>query len=54
MRGAVSVVLLAFFVSPEDAQQKKPNLLVIWGDDIGQSNISACNEIVHHLVLARG
>jgi len=23
------------------AQQKKPNILVIWGDDIGQSNISA-------------
>ncbi|MFK5983493.1 MAG: arylsulfatase, partial [Flavobacteriaceae bacterium] len=21
--------------------QKKPNILVIWGDDIGQSNISA-------------
>lgn len=24
-----------------DAQQKKPNILVIWGDDVGQSNISA-------------
>jgi len=24
-----------------DAQGKKPNILVIWGDDIGQSNISA-------------
>jgi arylsulfatase len=23
------------------AQQKKPNILVVWGDDIGQSNISA-------------
>ena len=23
------------------AQEKKPNILVIWGDDIGQSNISA-------------
>jgi arylsulfatase A-like enzyme len=25
------------------AQQKKPNILVIWGDDIGQFNISAYN-----------
>jgi len=24
-----------------DTQQKKPNILIIWGDDIGQSNISA-------------
>ena len=23
------------------SQDKKPNILVIWGDDIGQSNISA-------------
>ena len=23
------------------AEQDKPNILVIWGDDIGQSNISA-------------
>ena len=22
------------------AKQKKPNILVIWGDDIGQSNLS--------------
>jgi len=26
---------------PVHAQEKKPNILVIWGDDIGQSNISA-------------
>ncbi len=25
------------------AQEKKPNTLVIWGDDIGQFNISAYN-----------
>ena len=25
------------------AQQKKPNILVIWGDDIGQFNVSAFN-----------
>jgi arylsulfatase len=23
------------------AQAKKPNIVIIWGDDIGQSNISA-------------
>ncbi|MHC4512267.1 MAG: arylsulfatase [Planctomycetota bacterium] len=28
-------------VAPLLAQEKKPNILVIWGDDIGQSNISA-------------
>jgi arylsulfatase len=27
--------------NPAHAQQKKPNILVIWGDDIGQSNVSA-------------
>jgi arylsulfatase len=24
-------------------KQKKPNILIIWGDDIGQFNISAIN-----------
>jgi len=39
---AVIVLGLAFIVSPAiAAEQKKPNILVIWGDDIGQSNISA-------------
>ena len=28
-------------VADDDAESKKPNILVIWGDDIGQSNISA-------------
>ena len=28
---------------PAAAQQKKPNILVIWGDDIGCWNISAYN-----------
>ena len=29
--------------SPATAQSKKPNILIIWGDDIGQFNISAFN-----------
>ena len=40
---AVIVVGLAFIVSPALAADKKPNILVIWGDDIGQFNISAYN-----------
>ena len=28
-------------VLPAEAQQQPPNILVIWGDDIGQSNVSA-------------
>jgi arylsulfatase len=28
---------------PAAAQEKKPNILIIWGDDIGQFNISAYN-----------
>lgn len=38
LASAVSVLLLAG--APAQAQEK-PNILVIWGDDIGQSNISA-------------
>jgi len=30
--------------SPASAQQKKPNILIIWGDDIGNFNISAYNQ----------
>jgi arylsulfatase len=33
--------LLAIFLSGASFAQDKPNILVIWGDDIGQSNISA-------------
>ena len=32
---------LALFLMGHGYSQKKPNILVIWGDDIGQSNISA-------------
>ena len=38
-----SVVLTVFLVAalPALAADKKPNILVIWGDDIGRDNISA-------------
>jgi len=41
--GAVALVFALAVVSlPEaQAQQQKPNIVIIWGDDIGQSNISA-------------
>jgi arylsulfatase len=42
MKKFISLILLfslGFFNA--DAQKKKPNFLFIWGDDIGQSNISA-------------
>ena len=37
--------IMAFFSTGEfaNAQAKKPNILVIWGDDIGIHNISAYN-----------
>ena len=28
---------------PLQAQDKRPNILIIWGDDIGQFNLSAYN-----------
>ena len=34
------ILILAVSISAS-AQNKKPNILVVWGDDIGQSNISA-------------
>jgi arylsulfatase A-like enzyme len=39
IRGVVAVTLLSFAVVG-NAQTKKPNILVIFGDDIGQANIS--------------
>jgi arylsulfatase len=36
------ILALSLLHSPAaTAQDKKPNILVLWGDDIGQSNISA-------------
>ena len=37
----LSVLLLLFITPLQAATSDKPNILVIWGDDIGQSNISA-------------
>jgi hypothetical protein len=41
---ACTLVVAAIFVAlPALAQDKRPNILVIWGDDIGINNISAYN-----------
>jgi arylsulfatase len=46
MRLAALVAVLAAVLGPahaiaQDAKNEKPNILVIWGDDIGRTNISA-------------
>jgi arylsulfatase len=41
--GAMVFALLMAFTGAAHAQAKKPNILVIWGDDIGGFNISAYN-----------
>lgn len=38
-----TALLLIISISMSWSQQKKPNILIIWGDDIGQFNISAYN-----------
>ncbi len=43
---ALMCVLTASGQSPAPSSGKKPNIVVIWGDDIGQSNISAYSWIV--------
>jgi arylsulfatase A-like enzyme len=42
---AVCAAIMAFLSTGQfaNAQAKKPNILIIWGDDIGQFNISAYN-----------
>ncbi|KHK02598.1 arylsulfatase [Desulfovibrio sp. TomC] len=40
---ALALVALAVIAGPTEAAEKKPNILIIWGDDIGQFNISAYN-----------
>jgi arylsulfatase len=39
-----AVVLLAAMVAPVHAQPRKPNILIIWGDDVGYWNVSAYNQ----------
>ncbi len=41
----VSVIILAvgLFTTSAQAQANKPNILVIWGDDVGWSNVGAYN-----------
>jgi arylsulfatase A-like enzyme len=41
--GAALVAALGVLGGPAQAQTQKPNILVIWGDDIGGFNISAYN-----------
>ncbi|MEP3048016.1 MAG: arylsulfatase, partial [Roseibium sp.] len=41
MKLIVAVALTCLVSAPASAQDAKPNILVIWGDDVGQSNISA-------------
>ncbi len=41
MFGIAALVLLVGGLVPMDAQAKKPNVLVIWGDDVGWFNLSA-------------
>ena len=43
LAGALAIAALAAPVAPALAQAKKPNILIIWGDDIGGFNISAYN-----------
>jgi len=38
---SLNIFLFIFLFGIANAQNEKPNILVIWGDDIGQSNISA-------------
>jgi arylsulfatase len=39
--GSALVVCATLATGHAMAQSDKPNILVIWGDDIGQSNVSA-------------
>src|SRR3954470_22636303 len=41
MKRMLLLAAIVFFSSAVAAQQKRPNILVIWGDDIGWQNVSA-------------
>src|SRR4051812_15441709 len=36
-----TISVAAITSAPAVAQQQRPNIVIIWGDDIGQSNVSA-------------
>ena len=38
---AAVAMLFSAAALPATAQQKKPNIVIIWGDDIGQTDVSA-------------
>jgi arylsulfatase len=40
---SLAALVFALTASTASAQQKKPNILIIWGDDIGWYNVSAYN-----------
>jgi hypothetical protein len=40
---AVALTVVAFGHTEAQAPQQRPNILIIWGDDIGGFNISAYN-----------
>ncbi len=37
----ISAIFFILFITPSVSETKKPNILVLWGDDIGITNISA-------------
>src|SRR5271167_3062131 len=41
---AFTALVFALTASLAGAQQKKPNILILWGDDVGWYNISAYNQ----------
>jgi len=41
IRSALALVLVLLIGGTAVAQQSKPNILIIMGDDIGQTNVSA-------------
>jgi arylsulfatase A-like enzyme len=41
MKNKIALLTALAFAAGAQAQEKKPNIVVFWGDDIGQSNVSA-------------